>query len=67
MRVMFVGGNQLKYSALRYYDYANKLANGFARNNHTVIRYLDRDASRLSNVFRSRKMGVGAANKKFLT
>lgn len=67
MRVMFVGGNQLKYSAPRYYDYANKLANGFARNNHTVIRYLDRDASRLSNVFRSRKMGVGAANKKFLT
>jgi len=67
MRVMFVGGNQLKYSASRYYDYANKLANGFARNNHTVVRYLDRDASRLSNIFRSRKMGVGAANKKFLT
>ncbi len=67
MRVMFVGGNQMKYSARRYYDYANKLANGFARNNHTVVRFLDRDVSRLSNVFKSRKLGIGAANKKFLT
>lgn len=66
MRVMFAGGNQMKYFAPRYYDYANKLANGFARNNHTVVRFLDRDVSRLSNIFRSRKMGVGAANEKFL-
>ncbi len=67
MRVMIVGGNQMKYVTRRYYDYANKLANGFARNNHTVVRFLDRDVSRLSNLFKSRKLGVGAANKKFLT
>ena len=66
MRVMFAGGNQMKYAARRYYDYANKLANGFVRNNHTVIRFLDRDVSRLSNVFKSRKLGIGAANRKFL-
>ena len=66
MRVMIAGGNQMKNFAPRYYDYANKLANGFIRNNHTVLRFFDRDTSRLSNIFRSRKMGVGAANDKFL-
>ena len=66
MQVMIVGGNQMKYFAPRYYDYAHKLSNGFIRNNNTVLRFLDRDVSRLSNIFRSRKMGVGSANKKFL-
>ena len=66
MRVMIAGGNQMKNFAPRYYDYANKLANGFVRDNHTVLRYLDRDTSRLSNVFRMRKLGVGGANDKFL-
>jgi len=66
MRVLIAGGNQMKNFAPRYYDYANKLANGFTRDNHTVLRYLDRDASRLSNVFRMRKLGIGAANNKFL-
>jgi hypothetical protein len=27
--VMIVGGNQMMYIASRYYDYANKMANGF--------------------------------------
>ena len=67
MRVMIVGGNQMKYFASRYYDYANKLANGFTRNNHAVVRFFDRDISRLNNIFRSRKMGVGSANERFLT
>ncbi|MDA1090500.1 MAG: glycosyltransferase [Proteobacteria bacterium] len=66
MRVMIVGGNQMKYFASRYYNYANKLANGFIRNNHTVVRFFDRDISRLSNIFRSRKMGVGSANERLL-
>ena len=66
MRVMIVGGIQMKHVAARYYDYANKLANGFVRNNHAVVRFFDRDVSRLSNVFRSRKLGVSDANKKLL-
>ncbi len=66
MRVMIVGGNQMKYFAPRYYDYASKLSNGFIRNNHTVLRFFDRDISRLSNILRSRKMGIGPANEKFL-
>tara|TARA_B100000674_G_C37979724_1_gene981379 strand:- start:9532 stop:10587 length:1056 start_codon:yes stop_codon:yes gene_type:complete len=66
MRVMIVGGNQLKYAAKRFYDYANKLGNGFIRNKHTVLRFFDRDVARLSNFFRSRKMGVTGANKSLL-
>ena len=66
MQVMIVGGNQMKYVASRYYDYANKLANGFIRNNHTVIRFFDRDIARMSNIFRTRKLGVSGANKKLL-
>ena len=49
MRVMIVGGNQMKYMASRYYDYANKLGNGFTRNNHMVVRFFDRDVARLEN------------------
>ena len=66
MQVMIVGGNQMKYVASRYYDYANILANGFIRNNHTVIRFFDRDIARMSNIFRTRKLGVSGANKKLL-
>ena len=66
MRVMIVGGNQLKYAASRFYDYANKLGNGFIRNKHTVLRFFDRDVARLSNIFHSRKFGVSGANKNFL-
>jgi hypothetical protein len=66
MRVMIVGGNQMKYVASRYYDYANKLGNGFIRNNHTVVRFYDRDVSRLSSIIRSRKLGVKGANRKLL-
>ena len=46
MRVVIIGGNQMKYVAARYYDYANKLVNGFIRNNHTVVRFFDQDVSR---------------------
>jgi len=42
---MIVGDNQMKYFAARYYDYANKLANGFIRNNHTVVRVFNQDVS----------------------
>ena len=66
MRILIVGGNQLKYAATRYYDYANKLSNGFVRNKHTVLRFFDRDVARLNNFFRSRKMGVTGSNKNLL-
>ena len=66
MRVMIVGGNQMKYMASRYYDYANKLCNGFARNNHMVVRFFDRDVARLENIFRTRRLGSTGANKKLL-
>lgn len=66
MRIMIVGGNQLKYTASRYYDYANKLANGFIRNGHAVIRFFDRDMARLGTLIRSRKLGRPKANKALL-
>ena len=66
MRVMIVCGNQMKYLASRYYDYANKLGNGFTRNNHMVVRFFDRDVARLENIFRTRRLGKTGANKKLL-
>jgi hypothetical protein len=66
MKVMIVGGNQMKYFGSRYYAYASKLTNGFIRNNHTVVRFFDRDVARLSNVFRSRTFGVTGANERLL-
>jgi len=66
MKVMIVGGDQMKYFGQRYYGYASKLRNGFIRNNHMVVRFYDRDISRLSNVLRSRLFGVAKANEKLL-
>lgn len=66
MKVMVVGGNQMKYFGSRYYSYASKLTNGFVRNNHNVVRFFDRDVARLGNVFRSRSFGVPAANEKLM-
>lgn len=66
MRIMIVGGGQLKYATSRYYDYANKLANGFIRNGHVVARFYDRDMARLSAVIKSRILGQKKANKTFL-
>ena len=51
MQVMIVGGNQMKYMASRYYDYANKLGNGFIRNNHTVLRFFDRDSELVGTLY----------------
>ena len=66
MKVMVIGGNQIKYFASRYYAFANKLVNGLTRNNHAVVRFFDRDVARLDNVLRSRVFGVKGANKELL-
>ena len=66
MKVMVIGGNQMKYFAARYYAFANKLRNGLIRNNHTVVRFYDRDVARLDNMFRSRVFGVKGANDTLL-
>ena len=66
MRIFVVGGNQMQYFGRRYYGYADKLCNGFVRNNHTICRFFDRDVARMENVFRSRAFGVKGANKQFL-
>lgn len=62
LNILLAGGGNIKNFAARYYDYANKLANGFIRNGHTVVRFYDRDTARLSNFLRSRKLGRAPAN-----
>lgn len=66
MRVLFVGGIQLKNNAARYYDTPMKLINGFIRTNNVVLYYSDRDMARFSNIFKSRKMGVKKCNKELI-
>ncbi|MCP4393752.1 MAG: glycosyltransferase family 1 protein [Alphaproteobacteria bacterium] len=66
MRILFVGGIQLKNDASRYFDVARKIVNGLTRNGHNVLFFADRDVSRFSNIFKSRKMGVKKCNKELI-
>lgn len=45
-----------------YYEFANKLVNGFIRNGHMVVHLYDRDMARQGALFNSRVWGVGRAN-----
>lgn len=67
MRIMIVGGIQQKNAAERFYDVAPKLINGFIRLGHTVFHFSDRDTSRSSNIFKSRKLGIKKCNNELLS
>jgi hypothetical protein len=50
----------------RYYSVERKLANGFARNGHSVWFFSDRDVARAGTILRSSRAGRSVANAKFL-
>jgi len=66
MRILHVSHQQLKYLGARNYLIPVRINNGFIRNNHEVFWFSDRDVARCSNIFGTRKMGVGASNRKLL-
>ncbi len=66
MRILIVGNFAQKIPGGFYYNFDFKLRNGLIRNGHTVLEFSDRDQARLSNMFGSRKLGVGGANEKLL-
>jgi hypothetical protein len=66
MRVLHVSHQHLKYLGTRNYLIPVRINNGFIRNNHEVFWFSDRDVARCSNLLGSRKLGVGACNRKLL-
>ena len=66
MRILHASSTHLKTLGARNYLLPIRINNGFIRNNHEVYWFSDRDVARYSAMFRSRKLGVGACNKKFL-
>jgi glycosyltransferase involved in cell wall biosynthesis len=66
MNVLYVGNAQGFQNSDRFYLLPQKLINGMIRIGHNVYIYNDRDYSRYSNVFRSSRFGVNAANNKLL-
>jgi glycosyltransferase involved in cell wall biosynthesis len=66
MRILHVSHQHMKYLGARNYFLPVRINNGFIRNNHEVYWFSDRDVARYSSIFRSRKTGVGACNKKFI-
>lgn len=66
MKILHVSHQQLKYLGARNYSFPVRINNGFIRNNHEVFWFSDRDMARCSNIFLTRKMGVGASNRKLL-
>lgn len=66
MRILHASFTHLKTLGARNYLLPVRVNNGFIRNNHEVYWFSDRDVARCSSMFGSRKMGVGACNRKFL-
>lgn len=66
MNILYVGSCQGFREAGKSYYIPKKLVNGFTRNGHNVYTFNDRDFARYSNIFRSRKWGIGPLNKKLL-
>lgn len=62
MKILIVGGKQAKHEAERYYNYVNKLINGFIRAGHHVQHISDRDTARNSNFFKRKKLGIKKCN-----
>lgn len=66
MKILHIAPQQVRYLGTRYYNLPTRINNGFIRNHHHVYWFGDREMSRCSNIFHSRKLGVGAANRKLL-
>lgn len=66
MKVLYIGSAQGFGNADRFYLIPQKLINGFVRAGHNVYVFNDRDYARASNIFGSRKFGVGKMNAKAL-
>lgn len=66
MRILYVGNGNLKHRGACYYDVGRKLMNGLIRAGHNVYFLSDRDTARAANLFGTRKLGVGHANRVFL-
>lgn len=68
-RILVVGNYGLlgpKANGNFYYNSDSKIYNGLVRAGHAVLAFSDRDVARASNIFGSRKLGIGATNAKLL-
>lgn len=66
MRILHASHTHMKSLGARNYFLPVRINNGFIRNNHEVYWFSDRDMARYSSLLHTRKLGVGAANRKFL-
>ncbi len=66
MRILLVANFAQKSLGSWCYNSDRRIKSGLIRANHLVWDFSDRDVSRASNPFGSRKMGIGATNRKFL-
>jgi len=66
LRILHIANRAEKRWGKRYYSFPYKMNNGLIRNGHCVYWFSDRDMARALAVIPSRKLGVGACNKKLL-
>jgi hypothetical protein len=66
LRILHVANRAEKHWGNKYYSFPYKINNGFVRNGHCVYWFSDRDVSRSLALIPSRKLGVGACNRKLL-
>lgn len=66
VRILQVANRHDRQPGLKDYALQMKVCNGFVRNGHDVVFFSDRDVARCSNPLRTRKLGVGAANRRLV-
>jgi glycosyltransferase involved in cell wall biosynthesis len=62
LRILYVGNSGGLENIDRFYLFPPRLINGLIRNGHQVQVFNDKDVARLSNLFRSSRMGVKKTN-----
>lgn len=66
MRILYVGNSGGLENTARFYLFPPRLINGFIRNGHQVQVFNDKDVARLSNPFRSSRLGLAKTNALLL-
>lgn len=66
LRILHIANRAEKHWGNKYYSFPYKINNGLVRNGHCVYWFSDRDVSRSLAIIPSRKLGVGACNRKLL-
>lgn len=66
LNILHVANLSLRPKGAGFYGTPFKISNGLTRCGHRVLPFSDRDVARAATIFRSRKWGIGPANRQLV-